>query len=151
MGLPKNDPAKTESSRLAARTAREFLTKIEYPDRYITGIVHAIEAHSFGAGIPPETLAAKIVQDADRIDALGAIGIARCLLTGGRLNRPLYSDTDPFCRNRPPRDDRFTIDHFFAKLFTLPDSLHTRSARKEAIRRVAVMKSWLEELAREIT
>ncbi len=149
--LPKNDPAKNESSRMAARTAREFLMGIEYPNRYIPGIIHAIEAHSFGAGIPPETLEAKIVQDADRIDALGAIGIARCLLTGGRLNRPLYADDDPFCRNRSPRDDRFTIDHFYAKLFALPDSLHTRAARNEAIRRVSVMRSWLEELAREIT
>ena len=61
-------------------------------------IRHAIEAHSYSAGIAPRTIEAKVVQDADRLDALGAIGLARCIAVGAALGRPLYEPDDPFCR-----------------------------------------------------
>lgn len=75
----------------------------------MSDVVHAIEAHSFSAGIKPETIEAKIVQDADRLDALGAIGIARCFTVGGQLERPVYNSDDPFCETRKPDDQKWNI------------------------------------------
>ncbi len=70
--VPKNHPDRAKASQLAAQEAIIFLQECGYPDRYHEAIAHAIEAHSFSAGIAPQTLEAKIVQDADRLDALGA-------------------------------------------------------------------------------
>lgn len=148
--LPKNHPNRKISSTLAAEKAAKFLADTDFPKSKIFLVVHAIESHSFSAGITPETLEAKIVQDADRMDALGAIGIARCLVVGGVLGRPLYNPSDPFCDNREPDDSLWTIDHFYVKLFKLPETMHTDSAKKEALKRVQVMKSWLNELKSEI-
>ncbi len=112
---------------------------------------HAIEAHSFSAGIPPRTLEARIVQDADRLEALGAIGIARCLLTGGTMRTPLYDPDDPFCDRREPDDRSYTLDHFYCKLFKLPGTMQTAAGREEARRRVDYMQGFLAELAGEIS
>jgi uncharacterized protein len=150
VSLPKNHPDRKKSSVLAAQKAAHFLSKTDFPESKISLVVHAIEAHSFSAGITPESTEAKIVQDADRMDALGAIGIARCLLVGGVLGRPLYNPEDPFCENREPDDTLWTIDHFYVKLFRLPETMHTESAKKEALKRVKVMKAWLNDLKSEI-
>ena len=98
----------------------------------------------------PRSLEAKVVQDADRLDSLGAIGIARCLLVGGRLNQPLCDYADPFCDSREPDDSRYTIDHFYAKLLTLPDTMQTTAGRAEAHRRADVMRDYLDNLRAEI-
>lgn len=148
--VPKDDPRRSQASRLAAAAAREHLASIGYPAQYLDNIAHAIEAHSFSAGIAATTLEAKVVQDADRLDGIGAIGIARCLVTGGAMNRALYSAHDPFCASRQPDDDLFTIDHFYAKLFKTAASMQTGAGRREAERRVEVMRGWLKELGREI-
>jgi uncharacterized protein len=150
VSLPKDSPQRSQASRLAAAAAAEFLTGIEYPAALIPAVAHAIEAHSYSAGIPPHSLEAKVVQDADRLDALGAIGIARCLLVGGQLRRPLWAGEDPFCDERSPDDARFTLDHFYAKLLKLPATMQTGAGRAEAQRRAAVMQRFLDDLRREI-
>lgn len=148
--LPKNQPDRNKASTLASEKAGEFLSEIEFPVRKIDGVKHAIKAHSFSAGIPPRTIEAKIVQDADRLDAIGAIGIARCLMVGGKLDRALYDPNDPLSENREPNDGKWTIDHFYEKLFKLPNMMHTETAKKEAKRRVQFMEEYLQELKREI-
>jgi uncharacterized protein len=148
--LPKNAPNRHEASQLAAVEAVRFLRTVAYPEQHLAGIAHAITAHSFSAGIPPTTLEAKVVQDADRLDAIGAIGVARCLLTGGALQRPLYHPTDPFCQERDPDDLAYTIDHFYRKLLKLGQTLHTEAAQAEAARRNAFMQTFLEQLRQEI-
>lgn len=148
--LPKNAPNRHEASRLAATEAVRFLQTIDYPEQHLDGIAHAIEAHSFSANIVPTTLEAKVVQDADRLDAIGAIGVARCLLVGGALQRPLYHPTDPFCEQREPDDLTYTIDHFYRKLFKIGQTLHTQAAREEAARRNAFMQAFLDQLRGEI-
>jgi len=149
--LPKNAPNRHESSQLAAAEAVRFLRSIAYPEQYLDGIAHAIAAHSFSAGIAPTTLEAKVVQDADRLDALGAIGVARCMMVGGVLERPLYHPADPFCHSREPDDLTYTIDHFYRKLFKIGQTLHTAAARAEAQRRSAFMQAFLDQLAHEIS
>lgn len=148
--LPKDHPDRKKASTLAAEKAGEFLTLIKFPSEKLEGVKHAVVAHSFSAGIPPKTNEAKIVHDADRLDAIGAIGIARCLMIGGKLDRSLYEPNDPFSENRKPDDAVWTIDHFYEKLFKLPEKMQTKSAKKEADRRVQFMERYLQQLKREI-
>lgn len=150
VAVPKDSPLRSQGSRLAADEALSFLAEIGYPQEYFDDIYHAIEAHSYTAAIPTRTLEARIVQDADRLDSLGAIGIARCLLVGGHLNRPLCDVTDPFCDNREPDDARYTIDHFYNKLFKLPETMQTEAGRTEAHRRADLMREYLDNLRAEI-
>lgn len=148
--IPKNDPRRSKASKMSADAALEYLESIDYPSHTYEAIAHAIEAHSFSANMTPQTLEAKIVQDADRLDGIGAIGIARCFATAGILKRPFYCFEDPFCENREPDDQQFTIDHFYKKLFKTAETLQTQSARAEGKQRVLVMKQYLEELGLEI-
>ncbi|MFB6097619.1 MAG: HD domain-containing protein, partial [Salinibacter sp.] len=76
--LPKDHSDRAQASTHAAEAARGLLEEEGYPEQWIPAIEHAIEAHSYSGAIEPETIEAKVVQDADRIDALGAIGLARC-------------------------------------------------------------------------
>ena len=150
VAVAKDSPLRSQGSRLAAEAATEFLAGISYPDELLSEVFHAIEAHSFSAGIPTRSREAAIVQDADRLDSLGAIGIARCLLVGGKLNLKLISQEDPFCDQREPDDSQFTIDHFYAKLFKLPDTMKTEAGRKEAQRRAILMQRYLDDLRQEM-
>ncbi|MCC5914197.1 MAG: HD domain-containing protein [Balneolaceae bacterium] len=148
--LPKNHPDRKKASVLAGQKAELFLKKKEFPADKLSSVKHAIEAHSYSAGIKPETVEAKIVQDADRLDAIGAIGIARCMIVGGKLDRILYSPDDPFCESREPDDLKYTIDHFYSKLFKLPGTMNTEAGKKSAKERVRYMRDFLEQLKNEI-
>jgi uncharacterized protein len=151
VAIAKDSPLRSRGSQLAAEAAVEFLQRLEYPANKLPEVAHAIEAHSFSAAIPTRSLEARVVQDGDRLDSLGAIGIARCLLVGGKLNRPLFHLDDPFCAAREPDDGQYTIDHFYNKLFKLPAMMQTAAGRAEAERRAQVMRDYLEELSAEIT
>jgi uncharacterized protein len=148
--VPKNSPLRSQASKLSADKAIEFLTELGYPTRFFEAIAHAIEGHSFSANIEVKSLEAKVVQDADRLDGLGAIGVARCFATAGLLKRPFYSHEDPFCDVRPPDDSVFTLDHFYKKLFKTAETLKTPSGRIEGFRRMQVMKNYLDALGVEI-
>jgi uncharacterized protein len=150
VAVAKDSPVRAQGSRLAAETATEFLATIGYPSELLDDVYHAIEAHSYSAGITVRTLEARVVQDADRLDSLGAIGIARCLLVGGRLDRPLLAPEDPFCEERSPDDRRYTLDHFYAKLLTLPETMQTEAGRRVAQRRADLMRRYLDDLRDEV-
>ena len=150
VSVPKDSPLRNEASGLAADEAVRFLGKSGFPAQYLDDIHHAIEAHSFSANITPRTTEARVVQDADRLEALGAIGIARCMLTAGNLGSALYSPDDPFCERRPPDERGYAIDHFYTKLLGLPATMQTDAGRTEAKRRVTYMRAYLEELRGEI-
>ncbi|MCM2354286.1 MAG: HD domain-containing protein [Pseudobdellovibrio sp.] len=148
--VPKNSPLRSQASKLSAVKALEFLREINYPQEFHQDIAHAIEGHSFSANIDVQTLEAKIVQDADRLDGLGAIGIARCFAVAGMLKRSFYQTEDPFCEHRNPDDQKYTIDHFYQKLFKTAEILKTRSGQIEGVSRVQYMKQYLEFLKSEI-
>jgi uncharacterized protein len=151
VAIPKNDPRRTEASTLSGEAAVLYLCEVGYPERHMDRIRHAIVAHSFSAGIPPETIEAKVVQDADRLDSLGAIGIARCFSTGALMGTPFYHELDPFAENRALDDKCFAVDHFFVKLFKVAETLETAAARAEGARRVAFLKDYLEQLRSEVS
>ena len=148
--IPKNSEQRQMASTLAARRAAGFLQECGYPAVKIPAIEHAIAAHSFSANIQAETLEAKVVQDADRLDAIGAIGIARCFVVGGALDTPLYDLHEPFPRAREADDKEYAIDHFYVKLLKLADQMGTHSGRQEAARRTTFMRQFLAQLGEEI-
>jgi uncharacterized protein len=148
--VAKDSPGRASASRLAADHALRFLEEAGYPPACLPGIRHAIEAHSYSAGIAPRTIEAKVVQDADRLDALGAIGLARCLAVGTSLGRPLYQPEDPFCRARAPDGGGASVDHFFSKLLKLAGTMQTAAGRREAGRRTEFLQAFLAQLESEI-
>lgn len=149
INVPKNDPRRKQASTLSADAAVAYLRDLGYPAQYLDAIHHAIRAHSFSANITPETLEAQVVQDADRLDALGAIGIARLFSVSTLLQRPYYDADDFFADNRMLDDKTFAIDHFGVKLFNIVDTMNTESAKVEAARRAAFMSAYIEQLAGE--
>ncbi|HHX8315730.1 TPA: HD domain-containing protein [Vibrio diabolicus] len=148
---PKDHPNRKQSSIIAAKKAVAFLESIDYPQQYHDAIAHAIEAHSFSANIRPNTLEAKVVQDADRLDALGAIGVTRCIQVSTEFDAQLYDDKDIFAQQRELDDKQFTLDHFQAKLFKIAETMNTESARREAQKRKAFMQAYIEQLHDEVT
>ncbi|EGR3415217.1 phosphohydrolase [Vibrio parahaemolyticus] len=148
---PKDHPNRKQSSAIAAKKAIAYLESIQYPQHYHDAIAHAIEAHSFSANIRPNTLEAQIVQDADRLDALGAIGVTRCIQVSTHFNAQLYNDNDMFAKERELNDKKFTVDHFQTKLFKIVDTMNTESAKLEANKRKAFMQTYLEQLHDEVT
>ena len=148
--IPKDSPQRRAASAMAAQAAGGFLRGSAYPAELVPDIEHAIEAHSFSAQVAPETREAMVVQDADRLDALGAIGIARCLALGGAMGRALYDSREPFPDTRTPDEEANVLDHFYLKLFRLADTMNTVVGRAEAWRRTAFMHEYLRQLGREI-
>ncbi|MCS0429230.1 HD domain-containing protein [Vibrio diabolicus] len=148
---PKDHPNRKQSSIIAAKKAVAFLESIDYPQQYHDAIAHAIEAHSFSANIRPNTLEAKVVQDADRLDALGAIGVTRCIQVSTEFDAQLYDDKDIFAQQRELDDKQFTLDHFQTKLFKIAETMNTESAKLEANKRKAFMQTYLEQLHDEVT
>lgn len=99
--VPKDSPQRATPSRLASVQAVAWLREWGWAEALLPKIAYAIEAHSFTANHAPRTIEAQVVQDADRLEALGAVGLARCLMLGGAMQRPLYDAEDPFCAHRP--------------------------------------------------
>lgn len=148
--LPKDAPHRAEASRLAAKAATPILRGLGLTETQVCQTQHAIVAHSFSANVPPETLEAQIVQDADRIESLGAIGLARVFAVSGSLKRPLFDGEDPFAAHRPLNDSIYAIDHFHEKLLKLPQSMQTLAGRALANDRAQVLRDYLRTLADEL-
>lgn len=148
---PKDSPLRAQASRLSARDARPLLAGMGFAPERLDAVAHAIEAHSFSAGIPPRTLEARILQDADRLEALGAIGLARCFYTGGKLGTELWDAADPMGRSGRRLDDsRCSVDHFFLKLLRLPGQMGTAEGRRLAGRRARILTLFLRQLVAEL-
>ena len=146
----KHNPLQCESEGLGRKAVEAFLESIGLEEGAREKVLYAVDVHRFSGKIVPVTLEARILQDADRLDALGAIGIARVFLTGGALGRELYHSSDPFCRAREPDDGKWNLDHFYKKLLKLQAGMHTESGKKLATGRTAVLRRYLLDLEEEI-
>lgn len=153
VNLPKNHPERHLASRYAAdETLRVLKSDFPtFPATLYSAVSHAVEAHSFSAGIPAETLEAKIVQDADRLESLGAIGLARVFYTSGALGRSLFDSQDPFARERPLDDVRWALDHFQKKLLGLPATMHTDQGRALAEYHATFLVDYMARLSSELS
>lgn len=150
VNLRKDSPDRAQASRAAAAKAAPHCAALGLGADQCAAVEHAIAAHSFSAGIAPETPEARALRDADRLDAIGAIGIARSFAVSGALARPLYDPQDPFARARTPDDARFALDHWPRKLLRLADGMTTETGRQMAAQRLSVMHGFLAALAGEI-
>jgi uncharacterized protein len=148
--LPKNHPDSARAGDKCAEQAREVLECEGAPSWLVVAVHAAIRDHSFSKGVVPDALETRVLQDADRLDAIGAIGLARMWATCADMKRPFYSPTDPFCESRAPDDKQWGLDHVFKKLLAIPDRLHTKTARAMAEPRIASMQRYLEALRSEI-
>lgn len=129
VAVEKNSPLRHQASALAADKASSILSGMGWEKHDIAAVAHAVLTHSFSANIKPETLEARILQDADRLDAIGMVGAARCFYIAGRLGSGLYDPLDPSAEHRDLDDKRFAIDHFRTKLFKLADQFQTATGR----------------------
>ncbi len=117
-----------------AKIAREILRSDGYDDSFIERVAHCIESHAFSSGIEPQTLEAKILSDADKLDAMGAIGVARAFL---------YS-------TETARGIKETIEHFEEKLLKLYELLYTETARKIGRERHRFLKEFYDQIKNEL-
>lgn len=147
---PKGHPDSKRSGAVCAEHARAVLRDEGVDEATAEAVAYAIAVHPFSLGVTPDTLEAKVLQDADRLDAIGAIGVARCFATCADMRRPFYDPEDPWCARREPDDRLWGVDHFAKKLLKLEGIFHTDRARELARERTAFMRSFLDQFAREI-
>lgn len=149
VNLPKNHPQREQASRMAAASASQLLAQNGFPAERIAAVAHAIEAHSFSANIAPRSIEAKIVQDADRMDALGTIGLARMFYTSGRMGRQLAHPDNPLGQGRQLDDREYALDHIEVKLEKLPGMMQTEAGKAMAEERLARLLSFRQQFVEE--
>lgn len=148
---PKGSAKTSKSADDSADMAERWLRGYGYPQAEIDKICYCIRTHSYSKRLKPVTLEGKILQDADRLDALGAIGIARTFSVSGTEIRTLYNPGDPFWKSGRELNDReWTLDHFYNKLFRLKKSMHTKTAMEMARERAWFMEQFVRQLKKEI-
>ena len=149
VNLPKDHPERALASRQSAALASTQLAELDFPAQRIAAVAHAIEAHSFSAAIAPQTIEAQIVQDADQLDALGAVGLARLFYIAGQMRSALAHPDDPLALARAPDDRAYALDHIGVKLARLPGMMQTAAGRALAEERLASLTAFRDAFAAE--
>jgi len=150
INVPKDSPDRARASELCADFARRELPAFGFSDAAIARIGDAIRDHSYSRGAIPDSPLGRALQDADRLEALGVIGLFRCISTGVRMGARYFHDEDPFAVARELDDRAFSIDHFANKLLKLPATMTTERGRAEAERRAQFLRLTLDQLAIEL-
>jgi uncharacterized protein len=153
--VPKESVERSEASQRSAEASIPVLERAGYDAGETSAIADAVRTCSWSSRLAPTSAIGAVLQDADRLDAIGAIGIARTFLTAQAMRirgapLALYDAEDPLSRDREPDDRAFALDHFAVKLLRLAEGMHTDAAREEAAKRQQMMLGFLEELAREL-
>ena len=146
----ETDKRTKSSSALSASKSIKILEKLKFSDNDISIVSEAIRNHSFTKNKISKSIEGRILQDADRLDAIGAIGIARVFSVSGAKNRQFYEPSDPFSKNRKMNDKKWALDHFFKKLLLLENVMNTKTGKIEAKKRTIVLKNYLDSLKKEI-
>ncbi|MCZ0701903.1 uncharacterized protein J2T56_000322 [Natronobacillus azotifigens] len=136
------DEKLTDNPEREKQQMLQLLQKLQLSQQQIVAIFEAIITVSFRKQKTPTTKVGQIVQDADRLDALGAIGIARAFSYGGSKHRPIY-------KGEERTDDQSTVQHFYDKLLQLKEQMHTTTAKKIANDRHEFLHTFLEQFKRE--
>lgn len=146
--LPKSHPDSAKAGDVCAEHARDVLVAEGFAE--VDAVCAAIRDHAFSKGVVPDAKESRVLQDADRLDALGAIGLARMWATCADMKRPFYAPEDPFCEARAPNDKEWGLDHVYKKLLRVPERLHFASSRAMAEERVRFLEAFVAQLRREI-
>jgi uncharacterized protein len=147
---PKNHPESSLTAQLAAELVPRWCQEMPGLETRAGAIAAAVASHSWSGGGTPATLEAAVVQDADRLEALGAIGVARVFATGASFGAGLWHPEDPWGEGRELDDKAWSLDHFARKLLKLAADMKTRSGRKLAEARQHAMLDYLEALRVEL-
>jgi uncharacterized protein len=147
---PKDRPERALASARSAARARDRLPGLGFAAEAVERVAAAIRDHAFSRGAVPADPLGCALQDADRLEALGAIGLLRCVITGVRMGAEAFDPSDPWALNRPLDDARWSVDHVFVKLLRLPATLRTAAGRAEAERRVALLRTFVAHLGEEL-
>lgn len=146
--VPKNHSDSPRTASLAAEAAPGICAGLL--DEKAGAIAAAIETHSYSGGGVADSLEARIVQDADRLEAIGAIGIARVFATGGSFGAGLWHPEDPWARRRDLDDKAWSLDHFPKKLMKLADGMNTEAGKRRAKARQMLLLGFLASLREEL-
>lgn len=154
--VPKDSAARSEGGERSAAAAPALLIQAGYRPEEIAVVAAAVRTSSWSRGLPPVNPVGVVLQDADRLDALGALGLMRNIACAQHMSRPegggvFYHPDDPLGDGGRPLDDRgYAVDHFRAKLLRLEAGMRLPSARIEARRRHAFLLGFLDELRWEL-
>jgi len=131
-----------------AKMAKAVLEDVNFPKERIPEVLHCIEVHRFRKSMKAGSLEAKILQDADRLDIIGAIGIARVFSRGGWVNQPIH---DPAIPPKDKYDGRSltSVNHIYEKILKVKATLHTKTAKEIAEERHRFVEQFLERLLNE--
>lgn len=142
--ISKDSPLREQASTFSAAKARNVLEDLQWDPLEIEVVTNAILTHSYSAGLPPQTIEGRILQDADRLDAIGMVGIARCFYTAGRMRSKLYRSADPRGKDHALDDRSYALDHFPMKLFRLSTDFQTETGKHMASERHARLLAFYE-------
>jgi uncharacterized protein len=132
----------------SAKIARKILKEVNFPKEKTGKVIECIEAHRFKKGIKPKSLEAKILQDADRLDMLGAIGLARGFVRTGWSNQPIYDPSIPPKKVYDGRSET-SINHIYEKILKIKDTINTKTAKKIAEERHRFVELFVDRLLKE--
>jgi uncharacterized protein len=147
---PKNHPESSQTARLAAELVPQWCRETVGLEHRAEAVASAVASHSWSGGGTPATLEAAVVQDADRLEAIGAIGIARVFATGASFGAGLWHPEDPWCEERALDDKAWSLDHFQTKLLKLAERMTTPSGRRLAETRQQTLLAYLDALRHEL-
>ena len=150
VNVPKDSSERSQASRLAAQRAKVILGELSFPETCLEETLDAIRCHSFSAQLQAKSTAARIVQDADRLEALGALGIARVFCVAGQMNSKLFDPVDPFANERELDDRQYALDHFFVKLLKIKSSMNTDAGRRRAGELTSRLENFMADLGKEL-
>jgi len=148
---PKNHPRSAHSGEDCAQAARELLASVGADPIWAERVAECIGQHAWSAAKTPTTLESALLQDADRLDALGAVGLARCFATAERMKSLLYHPDDPAASHRDLDDKLYALDHLPKKLLRLPDRFFSITARKLAEPRLALVRAFYQAMVEELS
>ena len=148
LGRPEQRATGRDHAVVSAERAREILAR--HPEEKVEAVAHAIEAHRFRTGPPPSTPEARAIFDADKLDAIGAIGIARVFAYAGARDQPLWASIETASQDGPDTPHHTPVHEFVFKLARLRDVLVTDTGRAIADERHRFMEEFFQRLEAEV-
>lgn len=154
----RDETRRTDHAMLGSIVAESILKNINYPEIKIDRIKHCIETHRFRSTTSPETIEAKILFDADKIDSLGAVGIARSYVFAGQFGQDisdlsLDGNENKMAQNNPVNDVKkhTALKEYHYKFKNIPDKLYTENGKEIAKKRLKFMDCYFEQLESELS